>query len=198
MAAVVWIIMIVKIKSTDEAATLQCAFLLAKHLPPSVIALDGDLGAGKTHFVQGLASGLGHKLYVSSPTFTLVQEYMYDTARLPLIHMDAYRLTSVDDWYEAGLDEYLNRRAVVVIEWAALIREALPPDSLGITISRTTIGNPAIEDVDGRIRLPEDNQIRFIEIDCPATLFAAPDYQAFLDELAFDSPASLTLEVEFD
>ena len=95
-----------------------------------VIALQGDLGAGKTNFVQGLARGLDISEDVNSPTFILANEYY--GGRLPLYHIDAYR---VEDAVEAdgfGLDDYLNGDGVTVIEWAERVRAALPHDLLWI------------------------------------------------------------------
>ena len=84
---------------------------------PLIIALIGDLGSGKTAFVQGLAAGLdvSADYYITSPTFTLINEY---PGRLPLFHVDLYRLEAVDDLDDIGLDELLSDRAVIAIEWA--------------------------------------------------------------------------------
>lgn len=84
---------------------------------PLIIALTGDLGSGKTAFVQGLAEGLdvSADYYITSPTFTLINEY---PGRLPLFHVDLYRLDAVDDLDDIGLDELLSDRAVIAIEWA--------------------------------------------------------------------------------
>jgi tRNA threonylcarbamoyladenosine biosynthesis protein TsaE len=89
-----------------------------------VLALDGDLGAGKTHFVKGIAAGLGCGDDVTSPTFTLVHEYT--GGRLPLFHFDWYRLESEDETLRLGLDDYLGAGGVVVIEWAGKFPALLP------------------------------------------------------------------------
>ena len=89
-----------------------------------VIALDGDLGAGKTHFVKGIAAGLGCDCDVTSPTFTLVHEYA--GGRLPLFHFDFYRLESEDETLRIGLDDYLGADGVLVIEWAGKFPALLP------------------------------------------------------------------------
>ena len=89
-----------------------------------VIALDGDLGAGKTHFVKGIAAGLGCEGDVTSPTFTLVHEYT--GGRLPLFHFDFYRLESEDETLRLGLDDYLGAGGVLVIEWAGKFPALLP------------------------------------------------------------------------
>jgi tRNA threonylcarbamoyladenosine biosynthesis protein TsaE len=95
-----------------------------------VLALQGDLGAGKTNFVQGLARGLGITQDVNSPTFILANEY--PGGRLPLYHVDAYRVENAAEAEGFGLDDYLNGEGVTVVEWAERVREALPNDTLWI------------------------------------------------------------------
>ena len=90
-----------------------------------VIALEGDLGAGKTTFTQGLAEGLGVKRKVNSPTFTIIKEY---AGRLPLYHMDVYRVE--DAFEDLGFDEYFEGNGVTVVEWAHLIEAQLPENLL--------------------------------------------------------------------
>jgi tRNA threonylcarbamoyladenosine biosynthesis protein TsaE len=90
-----------------------------------IFALVGDLGAGKTHWVKGLAAGLGSDAAVTSPTFTLVHEY--PGGRLPLYHFDCYRLERPEELLGIGLDEYLDGRAVLAIEWADKFPALLPP-----------------------------------------------------------------------
>ena len=89
-----------------------------------VVALDGELGAGKTHFVKGIAAGLACGDDVTSPTFTLVHEYA--GGRLPLFHFDFYRLESENETLRIGLDDYLGAGGVVVIEWAGKFPALLP------------------------------------------------------------------------
>lgn len=89
-----------------------------------VLALCGDLGAGKTHFVKGLAAGLGITGEVTSPTFTLIHEY--PGGRLPLFHFDFYRLESEDDLLRIGFDDYLDSGGVLAIEWAEKFPALLP------------------------------------------------------------------------
>jgi tRNA threonylcarbamoyladenosine biosynthesis protein TsaE len=89
-----------------------------------VLALVGDLGAGKTQWVKGLAAGLGSEAAVTSPTFTLIHEYA--GGRLPLYHVDCYRLERPEELLGIGLDDYLDGRGVLVIEWADKFPELLP------------------------------------------------------------------------
>ena len=99
---------------------------------PLVIALLGDLGSGKTAFVQGLAEGLEvpGEYYITSPTFTLINEY---PGRLPLFHIDLYRLDGICDLEDIGLDELLYDQAVIAIEWAEKMSDDLPAEHLTMT-----------------------------------------------------------------
>lgn len=115
------------------------AFLLADQVEAGfVIALDGDLGAGKTTFSQAFAKGLGVTAIVNSPTFTIIKEYMGST--LPFYHMDVYRI-SVDEADELGLDEYFFGQGVTVVEWATIIEEIFPEQHLHITIELLADGS---------------------------------------------------------
>ena len=98
--------------------------------PGAFVALHGDLGAGKTVLVRGVGAALG-ATDVTSPTFTIVQEY--DT-QPRLLHFDAYRLADADELYAIGFDDYLAQDAVILMEWAELVQEALPPARLELTI----------------------------------------------------------------
>ena len=97
---------------------------VAKHLTPgTVLAYEGDLGAGKTAFTRGLAKGLGAADRVTSPTYTIVNEYL--TGRLPLFHFDMYRLESADDLWDIGWEDYLERGGVCAVEWSENVKDAL-------------------------------------------------------------------------
>ena len=100
---------------------------------PLIIALRGDLGSGKTAFVQGLARGLEvpDGYYITSPTFTLINEY---PGRLPLVHVDLYRLEKIDDLEDLGLDELLYDQAVIAIEWSEKLTGRQPAGQLQVTM----------------------------------------------------------------
>lgn len=109
---------------------------IAQQLKPGmVIAYEGDLGAGKTAFTRGLAKGLGAADRVTSPTFTIVNEYL--SGRLPLFHFDMYRLGSADELWDIGWEDYLLRGGVCAVEWSENIREALEADTIWVRIEKT-------------------------------------------------------------
>lgn len=105
-----------------------------KALPGQVFTLLGDLGVGKTVFTQGMAEGLGIFEAITSPTFTIVQEY--HTGRLPFYHFDAYRIGDVEEMEEVGFDDYVYGDGVTMIEWANLIEEILPKSYTQIVIEK--------------------------------------------------------------
>ena len=108
--------------SPEETEALGQA--LGKVLPPgTVLAYEGDLGAGKTAFTRGLAQGLGCTDMVTSPTYTIVNEYL--SGRLPLFHFDMYRLRSAEDLWDIGWDDYLERGGICAVEWSENVRAAL-------------------------------------------------------------------------
>ncbi|HHT63124.1 MAG: tRNA (adenosine(37)-N6)-threonylcarbamoyltransferase complex ATPase subunit type 1 TsaE [Bacillota bacterium] len=101
--------------------------------PGTVVALTGELGAGKTLFAQGVAKGLGVKEHVTSPTFTIINEYQ---GHLPFYHIDAYRLEGTGEIDELGLEEYFNSSGVVLIEWPERIQDYLPSSFLRIHLDK--------------------------------------------------------------
>ena len=103
-------------------------------LPDQVFVLEGDLGAGKTVFAKGFAKGLGVDEPVTSPTFTIVKQY--DSGRLPLYHMDVYRIGDVDEMEEVGAQEMFASGGVCLIEWGGMIEDILPEDTVWIRIER--------------------------------------------------------------
>lgn len=96
--------------------------------------LNGDLGVGKTVFTQGIARGLGITEAVSSPTFTIVQ--VYEEGRLPFYHFDVYRIGDIEEMEEIGYDDYFFGNGVCMIEWAELIEELIPENSIHVTIEK--------------------------------------------------------------
>lgn len=109
------------------------ARLAARLLPGDVIAYRGDLGAGKTAFTRGLARGLGIEEAVTSPTYTIVNEYL--AGRLPLFHFDMYRLHDAEELFDLGWEDYLARNGVCAVEWSENVREALE-DPITVAISK--------------------------------------------------------------
>ena len=101
--------------------------------PGTVIAYRGGLGAGKTAFTRGLARGLGYTDIVTSPTYTIVNEYL--GGRLPLFHFDMYRLASPDDLWDIGWEDYLDRHGVCCVEWSENVADALE-DPITVTIDK--------------------------------------------------------------
>ncbi|MFC0213265.1 tRNA (adenosine(37)-N6)-threonylcarbamoyltransferase complex ATPase subunit type 1 TsaE [Paenibacillus chartarius] len=123
--------------SHGETDTERLAAALGRLAEPgSVLTLEGDLGAGKTRFSQALAKALGVPGVVNSPTFTIIKEY---EGRLPLYHMDVYRLTEAEA-DELGLDEYFFGKGVTLVEWASRIEELLPEERLAVEIAHVEGG----------------------------------------------------------
>ena len=120
--------------SHSEAETEALGEALAARLRAGdVVAYSGGLGAGKTAFTRGLARGLGYRGRVTSPTFTIVNEY---EGRLPLFHFDMYRLGGAEDLFDIGWEDYLDRGGVCAVEWSERVEEALPEDAVTVTIAR--------------------------------------------------------------
>ena len=129
--------------TTSPEETEALAFRLAQKLPAGcVIAYQGDLGAGKTAFTRGLARGLGIREPVTSPTYTIVNEYL--SGRLPLFHFDMYRLHSADDLFDIGWEDYLERGGVCAVEWSENVWGAME-DAVIVTISRLSEDTRRIE-----------------------------------------------------
>ena len=120
-------------KSESETEAIGAAF--ARDLPGgTVVAMYGDLGAGKTAFVRGMARGMGIDCRVSSPTFTIVNEYL---GKRELIHFDMYRLSSADELFDIGWEDYLARGAVCAVEWSENVRDAFWGDEIVVRIEKT-------------------------------------------------------------
>ena len=138
--------------SADETQALGQK-LASRLAPGDVIADFGDLGAGKTAFTRGLAQGLGITDPVTSPTYTIVNEYL--SGRIPLFHFDMYRLSSSDELFDIGWEDYLSRGGVCAVEWSENVEDALQ-DAIRVTIEKdadepdtrhiTITGGPRFED----------------------------------------------------
>ena len=138
--------------SADETQALGQK-LASRLAPGDVIAYFGDLGAGKTAFTRGLAQGLGITDPVTSPTYTIVNEYL--SGSIPLFHFDMYRLSSSDELFDIGWEDYLSRGGVCAVEWSENVEDALQ-DAIRVTIEKdadepdtrhiTITGGPRFED----------------------------------------------------
>ena len=125
--------------TTNTAAQTEAlgARLAGTLRPGDVVAFFGDLGAGKTAFVRGMAAGLGVREPVTSPTYTIVNEYL--SGSMPLFHFDLYRLTGPDDLFDIGWEDYLDRGGVCAVEWSERVREVLE-DAIFVTIRMSPEG----------------------------------------------------------
>ena len=126
-----------KIISSSEEETFRIAKEYARQIKPGdVICLEGDLGAGKTHFTKGFVTAFGlEKDIVSSPTFALINEYQGDTVEI--FHFDCYRLEKIQEALEIGAEEYFYGDGICIIEWPERIRAILPSNSKTVTIIST-------------------------------------------------------------
>lgn len=122
------------LETASVAETMRLGERLAEHLQPGdIVALYGDLGAGKTHLVKGIARALGvDEAAVSSPTFTIVQEY---AGAVPIYHIDAYRVETPDEFYELGYEDYFYGDGLCLIEWPSRIESLLPDDALRLRLT---------------------------------------------------------------
>lgn len=135
-----------KIISKNVSDTIKLGEKMAKKIKRgTIILLHGDLGAGKTHFVKGLARGLKNKSQVTSPTFTIMNAY--EGGRLPVYHFDMYRLSSADEAREAGLEEYFDLQSldgVSVVEWSENVPGLIKGNVIDIIIEKTEDENKRI------------------------------------------------------
>ena len=122
-------------ESTSSQMTFEFAKKIGQNLKRGdVLCLDGDLGVGKTVFTKGVAAGLGIKDDVSSPTFTLIQEYY--GGRLPLYHFDVYRIDGLWDMDDLGYEEYFFSDGVCLVEWGSMIKELFPENTIYVRIEK--------------------------------------------------------------
>ena len=135
--------------SESEHDTERIGESFAKDLPGgTVVAMYGDLGAGKTAFVRGMARGMGLDCRVSSPTFTIVNEYL---GARELIHFDMYRLSDADELFDIGWEDYLNRGAVCAVEWSEKVEDAFFGDETVVRIEK-------LDDTKRKISIEEKEQ----------------------------------------
>ena len=121
--------------TNSPVETEKIGEVLGKVLRPgAILAYEGDLGAGKTAFTRGLARGLGAKEQVTSPTYTIVNEYL--SGRMPLFHFDMYRLSSSDDLWDIGWEDYLERGGVCAVEWSENVADAME-NAITVCIQKT-------------------------------------------------------------
>ena len=139
-----------EINTHSVEETEQAGQAIAKTLTPgSVVALYGDLGAGKTAFVRGMAKGLNSPSRVTSPTFTIVNEY---SGSLELFHFDMYRLGSSDELFDIGWEDYLARGGVCVVEWSENVSDAFDGTEIRVTIDK-------LSDTDRKITLEYPQEV---------------------------------------
>lgn len=123
------------IETNSASETYELGIEVGRNARPGqVYALIGDLGVGKTVFIQGVAKGLGIDEPVNSPTFTIVQ--VYDSGRLPFYHFDVYRIGDVEEMEEIGYEEYFFGEGVCFVEWANLVDEIMPKETTWVTIEK--------------------------------------------------------------
>lgn len=135
--------------------TEKIGYILGKLLTGGeVICMTGDLGAGKTTMTQSIAKGLEIEDYVTSPTFTIINEY---EGRCPLYHFDVYRINDVEEMYDLGYEEYFYSDGVAIIEWADIIKEILPKERLNIEINKN-------DNIEGREIVIHGNGEKYINI----------------------------------
>ena len=134
--------------SNSEGETEDLGRRLGLRLGPgAVVAYTGDLGAGKTAFTRGLARGLDISERVTSPTFTIVNEYA--GGRLPLFHFDLYRLGSSDELFDIGWEDYLSRGGVCAVEWSENVADALEEDAIRVDLRRGESDGQRIVTIEG-------------------------------------------------
>lgn len=136
----------IKIVSNGEEETKATGKWIGSLLETGdIVCLEGDLGTGKTALTKGIAEALGIDEMITSPTFTIVNEY---SGNLKMYHFDVYRINDPEELYDIGFEEYIYDRAVVVIEWADLIKELIPSENIWVKIGKELGTDPDIRIID--------------------------------------------------
>ncbi|AUG56599.1 tRNA threonylcarbamoyladenosine biosynthesis protein TsaE [Acetivibrio saccincola] len=126
--------MMKEFKTFSQEETIEIGKALGRLLNTGdIVCINGDLGTGKTVFTNGIAKSLGIKEHITSPTFTIVNEY---SGRVPFYHFDVYRISDSEEMFEIGFEEYLYGEGIVVIEWADIIKDILPEEVIQVTIKK--------------------------------------------------------------
>lgn len=121
--------------TTNENETYELGIKIGEKLKKGdVISLNGDLGAGKTYLTKGIAKGLQIDDYITSPSFTILNQY--DGGKLTLYHFDVYRINDIEEMYEIGFDEFIYGSGVCVVEWGSIVNEMLPSERIDIFIKK--------------------------------------------------------------
>ncbi len=156
---------------SSRADTARFGEALGRHLRPGqTVALIGDLGSGKTTMTRAIARGMGITAHVTSPTFGLIHEY---PGPIPLYHFDPYRLQRPRDLVDLGFDEYLERDGVVIVEWANMLAELLPPERLTLNME---------VDISSMVRYDLEDEPRMLRANATGA-----DYAGLLDSLEGDA-----------
>ncbi|MBN2260102.1 MAG: tRNA (adenosine(37)-N6)-threonylcarbamoyltransferase complex ATPase subunit type 1 TsaE [Clostridiales bacterium] len=136
-----------KIKIHNLEDMVRLGKILSENInDQSIICLTGDLGAGKTTLTQAIMKGLGIDEPITSPTYTTVNEY--DNS-IKIFHFDVYRINDIDEMFEIGFDDYMDQKAIKIIEWANIIEEIIPEDSIWINIIYTDDANERLVEING-------------------------------------------------
>jgi len=136
-----------KIITKSEEETIEIgAKIAAKLKVGDIICMKGDLGAGKTTLTKSIAKNLGINDYVTSPTFTIINEY---NGKYPLYHFDVYRIENPEDMYELGFEEYFYGKGICIIEWANMIEELIPEESIWIELDYGSNENERVIIING-------------------------------------------------
>lgn len=138
---------VLELKLTNLLETEKIGYKIGTLLKSGdILCLNGDLGAGKTTMTKSIGLGLGVKEYITSPTFTLINEYK---GNIPVYHFDVYRLENVDELFDLGFDEYFYGKGVCIIEWADKIDKLIPKNRIVIDIEKTNNDNERIIQIGG-------------------------------------------------